>query len=48
VLGIYLYKTAFTFRQFGYGSAIAVAMTVIIFTLSMIYQHYVNPEAIEF
>ena len=48
VLGVYLYKNAFVYTHFGYSSAIAVVMTVIIFGLSMVYQHYVDPEAIEF
>jgi ABC-type sugar transport system permease subunit len=48
VLGVYLYKNAFVYTHFGYSSAIAVVMTVIIFTLSMVYQHFIDPEAIEF
>jgi len=48
VLGVYLYKNAFVYTHFGYSSAIAVVMAIIIFTLSMIYQRFVNPEAIEF
>jgi multiple sugar transport system permease protein len=48
VLGIYLYRNAFIYTYFGYGSAIAVVMTAIIFTLSMLYQRFIRPEAIEY
>jgi ABC-type sugar transport system permease subunit len=40
VLGTFLYKTAFRSYQFGYASAIAVAMTVIIFVISLIYSYF--------
>ena len=48
VLGVYLYRNAFIYTHFGYASAVAVVMTIIIFTLSMLYQRYISPEAIEF
>jgi ABC-type sugar transport system permease subunit len=48
VLGVYLYRNAFVYTHFGYGSAVAVFMTVIIFTLSMLYQRYIRPEAVEY
>jgi ABC-type sugar transport system permease subunit len=48
VLGVYLYRNAFVYTYFGYGSAIAVVMTVIIFTLSMLYRRFVTVEAVEF
>lgn len=48
VLGVYLYRNAFIYTYFGYGSAVAVVMTAIIFTLSMLYQRFIRPEAIEF
>jgi ABC-type sugar transport system permease subunit len=48
VLGIYLYRTAFTYTQFGYGSAVAVAMFVIIFTLSMLYLRLFQPGRVEY
>lgn len=48
VLGVYLYRNAFVYTYFGYGSAVAVLMTVLIFTLSMIYQRFVRPEAVEY
>ncbi|MEG2698822.1 MAG: sugar ABC transporter permease, partial [Ruthenibacterium sp.] len=37
VLGTLLYKTAFNYQDFGYASAIAVVMTVIIGSISLIY-----------
>ncbi|WP_369017783.1 sugar ABC transporter permease [Thermatribacter velox] len=37
VLGVYLYKAAFRYTRFGYGAAIAVAMFLIIFPLSLLY-----------
>jgi len=48
VLGIYLYRNAFIYTYFGYGSAIAVVMAAIIFTLSMLYRRFIRVEAIEF
>ncbi len=48
VLGIYLYRNAFIYTYFGYGSTVAVLMAVIIFSLSVIYQRFVRPERIEY
>lgn len=48
VLGIYLYRNAFVYTYFGYGSAVAVLMTVVIFTISMLYRRYIKVEAVEF
>lgn len=48
VLGIYLYRNGFIYTYFGYASAVAVVMTVIIFGVSMIYQRFIRPEAVEF
>jgi ABC-type sugar transport system permease subunit len=48
VLGIYLYRNAFVYTYFGYGSAIAVVMAAIIFAISMLYRRYIRVEAIEF
>lgn len=48
VLGVYLYRNAFVYTYFGYGSTVAVLMTVIIFSLSVVYQRFVRPEKIEY
>ncbi len=48
VLGIYLYRTAFSFTQFGYGSAVAVSMFVIIFVMSMVYLRLFRPDRVEY
>lgn len=48
VLGVYLYRSGFVYTYFGYGSAVAVMMTVIIVTLSLFYQRFIRPERIEF
>ena len=48
VLGIYLYRNAFIYTYFGYGSAIAVVMAAIVFTVSMLYRRYIKVEVIEF
>jgi ABC-type sugar transport system permease subunit len=48
VLGVYLYKAAFTYERFGYGSAVAVMMSLIIFALSLIYFRFVRPQKVEF
>lgn len=47
-LGIMLYRLGFQTREFGYASAWAVAMAVIIMTISLLYQRYFRPEAIEY
>lgn len=48
VLGIYLYRNAFIYTHFGYGSAVAVFMAAIIFAISMLYQRFIRPEVIEY
>lgn len=48
VLGVYLYKTAFRYTWFGYGSAVAVMMFVIIFTISLFYLRFIKPEEVEY
>lgn len=48
VLGVYLYRNAFVYTYFGYGSAVAVVMTVIIVTLSLTYRRFIKVEAIEY
>lgn len=42
ILGTLLYKTAFNYQDFGYASAIAVIMTVIIGTISLFYMKLSN------
>jgi ABC-type sugar transport system permease subunit len=48
VLAVYLYRTAFRFTEFGYGSAIAVVMFVIIFVLSNVYLRIFRPQHVEY
>jgi ABC-type sugar transport system permease subunit len=48
VLGVYLYEEGFVFSRFGYASAIAVLMTVIIATLTLAYLRFVRPERHEY
>jgi ABC-type sugar transport system permease subunit len=48
VLAVYLYRTAFRFTEFGYGSAIAVVMFVIIFVLSNVYLRIFRPQQVEY
>ena len=48
VLGIYLYRSAFEFTEFGYGSAVAVLMFIIIFVLSTVYLRLFRPDQIEY
>jgi ABC-type sugar transport system permease subunit len=48
VLGVYLYRIAFEYTQFGYGSAVAVMMFLIIFTMSLIYLRLFQPARIEY
>src|SRR5262249_21298607 len=48
VLGVYLYRIAFDYTKFGYGSAVAVMMFLIIFVLSMIYLRLFRPDRIEY
>ena len=48
VLGIYLYRSAFEFTEFGYGSAVAVLMFIIIFVMSTVYLRLFRPDQIEY
>ncbi|NPV53721.1 MAG: sugar ABC transporter permease [Firmicutes bacterium] len=47
VLGVYLYKTAFRYTKFGYGSTIALAMLMIIVPLSLLYLRITRLETVE-
>jgi ABC-type sugar transport system permease subunit len=47
VLGTFLFNEAFFKRQYGYASAVAVAMFVIIFTVTYVYQRMVRVEDVE-
>lgn len=40
VLGTILYRTAFEQQQFGYASAVAVLMTIIVMSITLIYLKY--------
>ncbi len=48
VLGTYLYKQAFELSEFGYSSALAVVMFVIIFVLTYLTQRFVKYAEVEF
>jgi ABC-type sugar transport system permease subunit len=48
VLAVYLYRTAFRFTEFGYGSAIAVIMFLIIFLMSNIYLRIFRTDRVEY
>ncbi len=48
VLGSYLFSKAYDANKYGYASAIAVAIFLIIFTLTYVYQRAVKVEAHEF
>lgn len=48
VLGIYLYRVAFRYTWFGYGSAVAVMMFIIIFTISLFYLRFIRPGEVEY
>jgi ABC-type sugar transport system permease subunit len=48
VLGTFLFDEAFFKRQYGYASAVAVALFVIIFTITYIYQRIVRAENAKF
>lgn len=48
VLAVYLYRTAFRFTEFGYGSAIAVVMFLIIFLMSNIYLRIFRTDRVEY
>lgn len=42
VMGTYLYKEAFISQKFGYSSAIAVMMTIIVVIVSIVYLRLAN------
>lgn len=48
VLGVHLYRVAFRYTQYGYGSAVAVMMAIIIFLLSFLYLRFIRPERVEY
>lgn len=48
VLATYLYRQAFHFHRFGYGSTLALAMSAIIFAISIGYRRVFRPERLEF
>jgi raffinose/stachyose/melibiose transport system permease protein len=48
VLGVHLYRVAFRYTEYGYGSAVAVLMTAIIFTFSLIYLKFIRTEELEY
>ena len=45
VLGVKLYQSAFLYSDYGYGSAVAVAMIVIIGTIAFVYLRVIRPLA---
>ena len=48
VLGTYLYRRAFEQQEYGYASAVAVAMFAIIFTVTYLYYRLSKVDAVEF
>ncbi|WDR01953.1 sugar ABC transporter permease [Devosia algicola] len=48
VLGTYLYKRAFEQQEFGYASAVAVAMFAVIFTVTYLYYRLTKVNAVEY
>ena len=48
VLGTFLYKEAFRKQEYGYASAVAVVMFVVIFSITYAYQRLMRVEAVEF
>lgn len=48
VLGTFLYRQGFEQQKFGYASAVAVMMFVIVFSLTYLYQRLVKIKAVEF
>ena len=48
VLGVYLYRIAFEYTKFGYGSAVAVMMFLIVFTMSLLYLRLIRPDRVEY
>jgi raffinose/stachyose/melibiose transport system permease protein len=48
VLGTFLFRKGFETQKYGYASAVAVVMFIIVFTLTYLYQHFVKIETVEF
>ena len=48
VLGTYLYRRAFEQQEYGYASAVAVAMFAVIFTVTYLYYRLSKVDAVEF
>ena len=48
VLGTYLYRRAFEQQEYGYASAVAVAMFAVIFTVTYLYNRLTKVDAVEF
>lgn len=48
VLGTYLYRKAFEQQEYGYASAVAVAMFAVIFTVTYLYYRLTKVDAVEF
>ena len=48
VLGTYLYRKAFEQQDYGYASAVAVAMFAVIFTVTYLYNRLMKVEAVEY
>ena len=48
VLGTFLYKEAFRKQEYGYASAVAVVMFIVIFSITYVYQRLMRVEAVEF
>ena len=48
VLGTFLFRKGFETQQYGYASAVAVVMFLIVFTLTYLYQRFIKFETVEF
>jgi multiple sugar transport system permease protein len=48
VLGTYLYRRAFEQQEYGYASAVAVAMFAVIFTVTYVYYRLSKVDAAEY
>jgi raffinose/stachyose/melibiose transport system permease protein len=48
VLGTYLYRKAFEQQEYGYASAVAVAMFAVIFTVTYLYYRLTRVDAVEY
>ena len=45
-IAVYAYKQLMTFLDFGYGSALAVLIFLIVFVISIIYMFFLNGELV--